>query len=319
MNALLRKAARNAYQHSLSLQKGESVLVIYDKSKEEIANAFFAETTSFLARAEKVEIPLGDHDGQEPPDAVAERMKHFDVIVAATTTSLTHTAARKQASAKGARIATLPGITVSIMERLFDVDYQYLKNQVSPLYDLLKKAKEIIIKTEKGTSITLNVAKQPWEGLNSGIARKGEVCNLPDGELYCAPHQEGTSGIIVFDGSFAGIGRLAAPIRIRVKDGYATSVTGGEEAKKLAAGLKAVNDPNAYNIAELGIGTNGLARITGNILEDEKVKGTIHIALGNNTGFGGSIDVPIHVDGVVLQPTVFADNQKILHRGVWAR
>ena len=155
------------------------------------------------------------------------------------------------------------------MERLFDVDYRQLKAQVAPLFEILSKAKIATVKTDTGTNFTLNIAKQPWEGLNSGLVQRGEVCNLPDGEIYCAPHQEGTSGTIVFDGSFAGIGRLAAPIKLRVKDGYATSVTGGEEAKKLAATLKAVNDPNAYSIAELGIGTNALARITGNILEDE--------------------------------------------------
>jgi len=67
----------------------------------------------------------------------------------------------------------------------------------------------------------------------------------------------------------------------------------------------------------LGVGTNPKAKITGNVLEDEKVFGTAHIALGNNTAFEGKVDVPVHVDGVFTKPTIFLDKKKIIEKGVF--
>jgi len=73
--------------------------------------------------------------------------------------------------------------------------------------------------------------------------------------------------------------------------------------------------PLARNIAEFGVGTNDMAQVTGKILEDEKVKGTIHVALGNNISMGGTVNVPFHVDGVVLKPTVYVDEVLLLKEG----
>ncbi len=128
--------------------------------------------------------------------------------------------------------------------------------------------------------------------------------------------QEGTSnGIFIIDKSIAGLGEVDKPVKITVKDGFATKIEGGTSATQFLKMLESVNDKNAFNIAELGIGTNDKAKIIGNVLEDEKVLGTIHIALGNNTAFGGSIKVPIHIDGVISKPTIFVDNKKIMENG----
>jgi leucyl aminopeptidase (aminopeptidase T) len=72
---------------------------------------------------------------------------------------------------------------------------------------------------------------------------------------------------------------------------------------------------DARNIAEFGIGTNDMAKLSGILLEDEKVKGTIHIALGNNITMGGSVNVPIHLDGVVKKPTVYLDGKLLMRNG----
>src|SRR6185369_11405562 len=68
------------------------------------------------------------------------------------------------------------------------------------------------------------------------------------------------------------------------------------------------------NIAELGIGTNDQASRPGNILEAEKILGTVHIALGDNSGFGGTVSTPFHEDYVFYSPTlhaVMADGSRI--------
>ena len=89
-------------------------------------------------------------------------------------------------------------------------------------------------------------------------------------------------------------------------------------AKKLKQQLDAVGK-DARNIAEFGIGTNDSAKLSGVLLEDEKVMGTIHIALGNNVSMGGSVNVPIHLDGVVKKPTVWMDGKLLMKDGKLAR
>jgi len=63
------------------------------------------------------------------------------------------------------------------------------------------------------------------------------------------------------------------------------------------------------------VGTNDAAQIIGNILEDEKVMGTIHIAFGNNVSMGGTVNVPIHLDGIIQSPTVELDGRLLMDNG----
>ena len=118
------------------------------------------------------------------------------------------------------------------------------------------------------------------------------------------------------DGSFAGVGKIGKkPIHITVEKGFAVEIKGGKEASKLQSLLEPLGKA-AYNIAELGIGTNDQAIVTGQILEDEKVMGTVHIALGNNVSMGGTCSVGIHLDGVILEPTVEIDGKLIMDCGL---
>jgi leucyl aminopeptidase (aminopeptidase T) len=93
-----------------------------------------------------------------------------------------------------------------------------------------------------------------------------------------------------------------------------TDIEGGDNAKQLAEILAKVGG-DAYNIAEFGVGTNESAQLSGLILEDEKVMGTIHIAVGDNMGFGGKVKVPLHLDGVVKSPDVYLDGKLIMKKG----
>jgi leucyl aminopeptidase (aminopeptidase T) len=150
---------------------------------------------------------------------------------------------------------------------------------------------------------------------SSGLFReKGLWGNLPTGEAYLAPIEGRSNGVVVVDGSMAGVGMMTAPIRIEVKDGYATDITGGDEAARLRALLEP-HGKDAYTVAEFGIGTNDRAILTGLILEDEKVMGTIHIAFGDNKSMGGTVRVASHLDGLVKRPTVWFDDDKIMEDG----
>src|ERR1043166_694807 len=123
-----------------------------------------------------------------------------------------------------------------------------------------------------------------------------------------------SSGVLVVDGSMAMIGNVTEPITIEVKDGWATNISGGDEARKFLQLLEP-HGRDARNVAEFGIGTNDQAILSGVILEDEKVMGTIHVAFGDNKSMGGSVRVASHLDGLVKSPSVWFDEKMIMENG----
>jgi aminopeptidase len=298
----IQSAARIALTKFLCLKQGEKVLVVYDEKKEDIANAFVSEAKKLTYRVDSVLIPIPAVSGVEPPDDVSERMKQYDVIVIPTSKSISHTNARKDACRQGARIASMPGITEEMMERSLDVNPEEIIKLGNKIIPRLKGKKFVRITTKKGTDITM-------------IAESGEWDNLPAGEVCLSPVEGTAKGVLVIDKSMAGIGTLKSPIKVIVEKGLVTRISGGVEAGKLKKLLANANDPGAYNIAELGIGTNPKAIVTGNILEDEKAIGTAHIAFGNNASLGGKVEVELHLDGVFSSPTITADSETIIKDG----
>jgi leucyl aminopeptidase (aminopeptidase T) len=241
-------------------------------------------------------------------------MKAVDVILIPTSNSLSHTKARREACQGGARVVTLPGITVDIMERTLNVDYQKIVDRTKRLADVLTIGRTVRITTPAGTDVTMSIAKAKGYADTGLVHEPGGFSNLPAGEACIAPQEGQTEGIIVVEGSMGTSATMKTPITLIVKDGYAVRIKGGEEAYTLRRLLKRYKRP-ARNIAELGIGTNHKAKLGGSVLEDEKVLGTVHIALGNNVSLGGTVAVPQHIDGILLKPTLIIDGRKILDKG----
>nr|NIN00593.1 aminopeptidase [candidate division Zixibacteria bacterium] len=144
------------------------------------------------------------------------------------------------------------------------------------------------------------------------VHNPGDFSNLPAGEAYIAPVEGTADGIIVVDGAM--VGKVKRPVRIVVKDGYATQITGDKSAEELEEILEPFGQPGR-NVAELGIGTNDKAKIVGSVLEDEKVMGTVHMALGDNKSMGGNVSVQSHLDGILLRPTLWIDDRIIMENG----
>jgi aminopeptidase len=312
----LLSAATVAVRDCMGAQPGERVLVVTDEPQRLIGLALHRAARDLGHDVLLVEMVARETNGEEPPPEVAELMTRFDVVMCATLKSLTHTDARRAASAAGARVATLPGVTEAIMVRCMNADYERIARRTRRLCELMGAARTIRVQAPGGTAITL-----PIEGrqafASSGIFReRGQWGNLPTGEAYLAPVEGGAQGVVVVDGSMAGVGVVRTPIRISIEDGYATTITGGEEAARLRALLDAHGLP-ARTVAEFGIGTNDRAILTGVILEDEKVMGTIHIAFGDNQSMGGSVRVASHLDGLVKSPTVHFDDHLIMQDGAF--
>jgi leucyl aminopeptidase (aminopeptidase T) len=261
-----------------------------------------------------VEMTPRARNGEEPPAPIAAMMATSSVVLCPTTKSVTHTEARRQACTRGARIATLPGITEDMMIRCLNADYKTIAERSTRLSQVLQSGNEIRVTNPSGTDVTMKRGDRypkPDTGLYHHPGNSG---NLPAGETFFAPLEGTAQGKIVFEAAMAGIGKLSHPIHLVVREGMAVEITGGPEADKLNELVDAVG-PAGRNIAELGIGTNDNARITGLILEDEKVMGTVHIALGDNKSMGGNVAVPSHLDGLILQPTVYLDGRMIMEAG----
>ncbi len=311
----LDKAVQTAFLDCLNLQNNETVLILTDDETLEIGQAFYTVGQKFAGSINLVVMPVAKVNGEEPPIMIAELMQKYDVVVCPTAKSLTHTDAKRNACAKGARVATLPGITTDVFIRTLQADYTKIAKRTWQISALLEKTKNVRIKTELGTDLFLPIEGMPPISSTGLVREKGKGGNIPSGESFLAPIEGKSNGTLVIDASIAGIGKIEGPpVTIQIKDGFAHTFSGGEQATQFEKNLKAFNKPG-LNVAELGIGTNDSAIITGKILEDEKVFGTIHIAFGNNITMGGTCDVGIHVDCVVTKPDVWFDDHKIMEKG----
>jgi leucyl aminopeptidase (aminopeptidase T) len=310
----LLSASTIAIRDCMGAKAGESVLVVTDEPLRRIGYALRQAAKDLGHDVLLVEMLPRATNGEEPPARVAELMANADVVLCPTSRSLTHTEARRAATAAGARVGTLPGVTEEIMVRCMNADYDRIADRTRRLCALLEKTAVIRVQAPAGTNVLLPVAGRTALASTGLFRERGQWGNLPTGEAYLAPLEGRSSGVVVVDGSMAGIGVTTQPIRIVVENGYATEITGGREADELIALLEP-HGRDARNVAEFGIGTNDRAKLSGVILEDEKVMGTIHIAFGDNKSMGGRVGVASHLDGLVTQPTVWFDERKIMDAG----
>jgi len=307
-------AALVAVRDCMGLQPAERVLIVTDAPLRTIGDALRDAARELGADPVLVEIIPRRSNGEEPPPEVAALMATADVVLCPTSKSLTHTDARRAASARGARIGTLPGVTEEVMVRCMSADYHQIAARTERLCRALEVTDTVRVTAPAGTDVVMPIKGRQAHASSGLFREKGQWGNLPTGEAYLAPLEGQSSGVVVVDGSMAGVGLVREPIRITVEHGYATRIEGGDEADRLRALLEP-HGRDAYTVAEFGIGTNDRAILTGVILEDEKVMGTIHIAFGDNKSMGGTVRVASHLDGLVTSPTVWFDDRKIMEHG----
>jgi aminopeptidase len=314
MSPDLLSASIVAIRDCMGARPGERILIVTDERLRPIGAALHRAACDLGYDVLLVEMRPARSNGEEPPAEVAALMAAFDVVLCPTSRSLTHTDARRAASAAGARVATLPGVTEDIMVRCMNADYHQVAERTRRVAAAMGEARVIRVQAPAGTDVVLPIAGRRPQASTGLFTERGQWGNLPTGEAYIAPREGESHGVVVVDGSMAGVGVARTPIRIDIEAGYATSITGDQEANRLVALLEP-HGRDARNVAEFGVGTNDRALLTGVILEDEKVMGTIHIAFGDNKSMGGSVGVASHLDGLVTRPTVWFDDREILRDG----
>jgi leucyl aminopeptidase (aminopeptidase T) len=307
----LDSAVRAVVRDCLGVSEGEEVLVVTDPPTQDLGEQLREEAVDAGAEASLALITERPENGAEPPEAVAAAMAAATVVMAPTAKSLSHTVARERASEAGARIATLPGVTEQMLARVMSADMEELRRRGDAVAAALDRAAEARITCANGSDLRLSLQGREAIPDAGELTEAGAFGNLPCGEAFISPADG--HGALVVDGSIAGVGRVSEPVELVIEGGHLTAARGGQ-GMRLMELLTAHGEPGT-NVAELGIGTNEKATITGEVLEDEKILGSCHVAFGASAGIGGTVQVPIHLDCVVLRPTVELDGTAIARDG----
>lgn len=307
----LEESCKGILTGCVGLSPGESTLVVTDTEKADIGMGIFAAAQALGSDAVMVIMRPRGVNGEEPPGPVAAAMAAANVVMCPTAKSLTHTQARKNAALSGARVATMPGITQDMFRRgALTADYGKVSELTTRIARLLTGAASARL-VYHGHTLTMSLEGREAIASTGRFLKPGDSGNLPSGEAYIAPVEGSAEGSIYVDGSVAGLGKAEQPLIVEIRHGLAEvfSGWGSSEMDHLLAG------PGTRNVAELGVGTNEKARLTGIVLEDEKIHGTVHIAFGDNSTFGGSVRAGVHIDCVMLKPDLYLDDVQIIRGG----
>ena len=309
----LERAVRAVVDDCLAVKPGEDVVVVCNPATQSLAERLRAGAEALGADAVLALMAEREQHGVEPPDSIAAAMLEADVLLVPTVQSLSHTSARKAATDRGARAATLPGATEEMLARVMTADLAELRRRGTELAKILTEGTEAHVSSANGSDLALNIDGRPGIPDSGELTEPGAFGNLPCGEGFISPHHHLGGGKLVVDGVIGSIGIPEEPVELTIEDGSlvdATGEMGGELMKQLIAAGR-----DGTRIAELGIGTNEKAILSGELLEDEKILGTIHVAFGASAGIGGEIQVPVHLDCVVMKPTLTVDGQEVVRDG----
>ncbi len=307
------RAVETVVRECMGVREGESVLVVANPATLGLGERLRGEAGRAGADAVLALMAERSSHAGEPPAPVAAAMREADVVLAPTVQSLSHTAARKAASEAGARIATLPGVNEDQLARLMSADMPELRRRGHAIAELLTAGEEATITCANGSDLRLSLRGRTAIPDAGELTAPSAFGNLPCGEGFISPDDADCEGTLVIDGTIATVGIPAEPVRLTVEGGRLVDATGPEGARLLE--LLSAHGEEGTTIAELGIGTNERAELTGQIIEDEKLLGTAHVAFGASEAIGGRVQVPVHLDSVVMRPVVAVDGQVIVRDG----
>lgn len=225
-----------------------------------------------------------------------------DVIIGMANYSTSHTRFRHLLTKiRGTRFASMPMFDPDMFQGPMDVDWNIVASRSNRIADLVTKAETAVMKCTMGTNLRMGLKGRAGHADTGFIRDKGCFGNLPAGEVYAAPVEGTSNGTLVLEWSTTR--KLSPPVTLTLKDGNVAGMSGDSEFLNYLENIFKLS-PTAVGLAELGIGTNDKASRPDNILEAEKILGTTHIALGDNTTFGGTNSANFHEDYVFFSPTL---------------
>jgi leucyl aminopeptidase (aminopeptidase T) len=323
----LGKAGYIIAQEMCCIKKGESVIITVDsamdfKPAEETAKAAEAAGGKVMIAFHSTPSGYGKVADPQLPESLKKAIPAADVWIEFNNQWLLYSSPWIEAMSNGrTRYLFLGGLDRERVTRCIarlDMDLQEkFQNKV---VELTKKAVKMRITTPAGTDIAFD--NVPGRPVTNEIRADVPGPHFLVGQIGWAPLEESISGVIVFDGSFSGggeadLGILDHPISLVVKRGKIEEIKGQGKAKKMAAWLEKLGDPNMYYLAHVCYGFNPGAILTGLCTEDERVWGSTEWGIGyQGPMFEGNLgDAVSHADGICLNSTVWLDNEKLLENG----
>jgi aminopeptidase len=304
-------SASGALEHLFKVSADDKILILTDSYTSTVADAFRKAFIRWGCAVENYVIKNNERPLTEIPSELEKKLPGKTIVLNIIKAFPEEIAFRikwifKVKENKLAKLGHMPGINEEMMLNSVNVDFAEMKSTAGKIINLLSGASRLHITTKEGTDLMLGVEGRIF--IEDIGVKPGEDCNLPCGEVYCAPIETKADGVIIFDASIGDIGLLKHPLKVNVNNGrIAKFESEDNELVKKINELQNV-DNDAVVIGELGIGVNPGARITGNMLEDEKALGTAHFAFGNNADFpgGGNNHSKIHRDYLFYKPTIEA-------------
>jgi aminopeptidase len=268
----------------------------------------FGEKAVETLKKERLLLPIlkktaKDQDIKRAEDIIRKHKNNaVNCVIALSNYSTSHTRFRNFLTRVcGCRYASMPLFDISMLEGAMNIDWKTLAKRTLGITKVINMAEFIKVKTSNGTHIFFSKKGRRARSDTGVLTRQGSFGNLPAGEAFVAPLEGTANGKLVME--WGPTRQLESPMILTVKDGYVTDVSGEDEYAEYL-NIRLSERKENGNIAELGIGTNDAAKRPDNILESEKILGTVHLALGDNSSFGGNVKTPFHQDFVFFKPTV---------------
>ena len=315
----LGRAADLLARELFKLKPGETFVITADtESDERVVESTARAAFSVGAKPMVIWLasPLGvgkAADPMLPQEALVGALKGADAWVEFNNQWLLYSTTYDVAMRKNERLRylCLVGMNADMMVRCIGrIDYPALAEFITTLSDMTVKAKEIRITTPSGTDVTFKNMEGATAPLRGFPDKPGS--HMMAGQIGWRIVRESVNGRIVFDGSIVPpIGLLKEPVTLHVKDGKIMEVDGGNEARVYETWLKSFNHPNMLRMAHVCYGFNPGAKLTGDIVEDERVWGCTEWGIGNHPG----MPAPSHSDGICLNSSVWLDGEQVLEEG----
>jgi len=309
--------AERVVRDYLGVGPGERfAIVVDDRTDPEIPRELARVALELGGDPIVVTIAHRSRSGAEPPAPAAAAMAAADVVLCAASTSLYHTTAKALAQRAGARgDFNAPYRADAWRNGAMTADFLAIRRRAERLAELWRTTSVVRVTSPAGTDLTSTVEGREPKAWLTGICRNpGEVSALPGGEVSLPPIEGTSNGVVVWERVASDLGALEGPLRITVRDGRAVAFEGGPSADKLRRIVEEIVD--ADNIGEIGIGLNPHARIGDEITEAKKAFGTVHIALGDSANeYGGLVECEVHLDGLVMEPTIEFDGVPVVIGG----
>tara|TARA_B100001996_G_scaffold334378_1_gene284448 strand:+ start:676 stop:1677 length:1002 start_codon:yes stop_codon:yes gene_type:complete len=309
----LRNSAKTVIETCMQLRSHENLLIITDPNTAEIGQALYEAGSQVSDRVLMVMMPSTHRHGQEPPAPVADLMRRQHVVIAATRYSLTHTRARLISSKDGARIATMPGVTRSMLiEGGMTADFDELQNHIASMARILRKHRSVKIMNDDGDTMEFVISGR-WNLEDNGICnRPGQVTNLPAGKIFAEVKPESVSGVMKINGTWDSIS-ISEPICIIVDEGKIVDIQATDDGVLGEQILEFIDEKmDTIKIVEFGFGMNPKARISGSALEDEKVLGSCYIVLQQPASRRSH---ELRATGILTGQTVMLGDHELIDKG----